>query len=621
MVGLKNARSIQDEKLIEAIFHSHAQHSSAGSSTSKSSTPAATSPVVYGAKATNLIIDARPTTNAMVNSVKGAGTENMEHYKDCKKAYLGIDNIHVMRESLRALIDVLHHAESATTTLDKHALRKTGWLRHISAIIEGAVLIARNVHLANSHVLVHCSDGWDRTAQLSALAQLCLDPFYRTIRGFAILVEKDWLAFGHKFGHRTGHLVPDLTDFVALPGDDVAAHTAFLASVQKNLAFSSSHFKETSPVFHQFLDCVYQMHRQFPNRFEFDERLLQALHHELHACRYGTFLMNCELERKGSGIPASDLTESVWDRFLDFADEAAPKPKAEWLNSAYEPALDDPSSRSPNADLGVLLPNPTNVAYWHQLFKRTDDEMNGQLPNDLEAAAVAVDGSDDLTSEPVVAIVDSGNGLVEHVVPVATRNTNLARQTDVTAPRSPVKQNSLQAPSPTPSGSTTPTSPLTSAAPVQLQSAVQSMLRFGGTSWKSLRQGYQEAVKDFTAPQPPQQQHQPSKASATPAYKARTPRVPSVHPVSGTLSDATSRPAQSSSNPWTNGSNGVVRPPAGQVTSVSKTGGGHTQDVSTASSMLSFPPKPKSVPISESVSDSVAKPNVSSGADPLGVGL
>ena len=60
---------------------------------------------MYGAQATNLIIDARPTTNAMANSVKGAGTENMDHYKNCKKAYLGIDNIHVMRSSLAGIYD------------------------------------------------------------------------------------------------------------------------------------------------------------------------------------------------------------------------------------------------------------------------------------------------------------------------------------------------------------------------------------------------------------------------------------------------------------------------------------------------------------------------------------
>ena len=33
------------------------------------------------------------------------------------------------------------------------------------------------------NVVVHCSDGWDRTSQLTSLAQLMLDPYYRTITG------------------------------------------------------------------------------------------------------------------------------------------------------------------------------------------------------------------------------------------------------------------------------------------------------------------------------------------------------------------------------------------------------------------------------------------------------
>ena len=54
-------------------------------------------------------------------------------------------------------------------------------------------------------VVVHCSDGWDRTSQLTSLAMLMLDSHYRTLTGFMVLIEKEWLSFGHKFGQRIGH--------------------------------------------------------------------------------------------------------------------------------------------------------------------------------------------------------------------------------------------------------------------------------------------------------------------------------------------------------------------------------------------------------------------------------
>ena len=55
-------------------------------------------------------------------------------------------------------------------------------------MLQGATLIARYLKEKNVSVLVHCSDGWDRTPQLTSLAQVLLDPFYRTRDGFKVYV-------------------------------------------------------------------------------------------------------------------------------------------------------------------------------------------------------------------------------------------------------------------------------------------------------------------------------------------------------------------------------------------------------------------------------------------------
>jgi hypothetical protein len=79
------------------------------------------------------------------------------------------------------------------------------------------------------------SDGWDRTAQLCALAELLLDPYYRTLQGFAVLVEKDWCSFGHMIARRCGHADKNHAD------------------------------EQRSPIFLQWLDSVWQVmwHRQW----------------------------------------------------------------------------------------------------------------------------------------------------------------------------------------------------------------------------------------------------------------------------------------------------------------------------------------------------------------------
>ncbi|KAF9109880.1 hypothetical protein BGX27_007094 [Mortierella sp. AM989] len=344
MVGLKQNRSIQDEKLIEAIFLTNVPQSSGGHP-------------VYGSTATNLIIDARPTANAVANTAVGAGTENMENYRNCKKVYSGIDNIHVMRDSLNKLVEALQEID-IKGSVSKSALQKSGWLKHIGAIMEGALMIVKNIHICNSHVLVHCSDGWDRTAQLTSVAQVCLDPFYRTLRGFQVLIEKEWCSFGYKFMDRCGHLSSD-KNFVALSATNAAANT--FANVQSKF-YNNKHIRETSPVFQQFLDCIFQIMQQNPNRFEFNEYFLTQLHYHVYSCQFGNFLFNCERERRQ--YRATTKCASVWD-FIN-------SDKEQYMNKDFQPSTDE----TRGGDGGVLFPDSKPIKYWARLFGRTDEELN-----------------------------------------------------------------------------------------------------------------------------------------------------------------------------------------------------------------------------------------------------
>ncbi|KAF8961206.1 hypothetical protein BGZ46_001426 [Entomortierella lignicola] len=375
MVGLKQNRSIQDEKLIEAIFLTNVPQTSGAHP-------------VYGSTATNLIIDARPTANAVANTAVGAGTENMENYRNCKKVYSGIDNIHVMRDSLNKLVEALQEIDTKGS-VSKSALQKSGWLKHIGAIMEGALMIVKNIHICNSHVLVHCSDGWDRTAQLTSVAQVCLDPYYRTLRGFQVLVEKEWCSFGYKFLDRCGHLSND-KNFVALSATNAAANT--FANVQ-NKFYNNKHIRETSPVFQQFLDCVFQIMQQNPTRFEYNEYFLTQLHYHVYSCQFGNFLFNCERERRH--YMATTKCASIWD-FIN-------SDKEKYLNKSYQPSTD----KTRGGDGGVLFPDSKPIKYWAKLFGRTDEELNApdEIPTNAlnERMTPEVAGSKSNYAEPIAS--------------------------------------------------------------------------------------------------------------------------------------------------------------------------------------------------------------------------
>ncbi|OXB75977.1 UNVERIFIED_CONTAM: hypothetical protein H355_012945 [Colinus virginianus] len=236
-----SARCLEDEQMLQAI---------------REANPG--SPFMY-------VVDTRPKLNAMANRAAGKGYENEDNYDNICFKFIGIENIHVMRNSLQKLLEVCE-TKSPSMSDFLTGLENSGWLRHIKAVMDASVFLAKAVKDEKASVLVHCSDGWDRTAQVCSLAGLLLDPFYRTFKGFMILIEKEWIAMGHKFSHRCGHL----------DGDP----------------------KEVSPVFTQFIECVWQLMQQFPCAFEFNEHFLLEIHDHVYSCQFGNFLGTCHKERE-----------------------------------------------------------------------------------------------------------------------------------------------------------------------------------------------------------------------------------------------------------------------------------------------------------------------------------
>ena len=268
------------------------------------------------------------------NRLRGHGTEETAGgYRNCSMIYCNIPNIHDVRLSLDRLREICEASESAEMQW-LMALQATKWLEYIrmllssgarrkarllacwsapgrlgpltcercggvgwgeaacsvvdrvppggaSAVGSGPLLGWLGPHAAahepcadsGRSVLSHhdrlpsaCRKGaaqrWPRGPDAGSRARLSMRTAFPrgTLRMLSNVQE--WLAFGHKFHDRLGD--PEQAD-------------------------------QRSPIFLQFLDCVWQLMIQFPTAFEFNEIYLLRLHDAMTSRMFGSFLYNSEV--------------------------------------------------------------------------------------------------------------------------------------------------------------------------------------------------------------------------------------------------------------------------------------------------------------------------------------
>ncbi|XP_053254967.1 myotubularin-related protein 9-like isoform X3 [Podarcis raffonei] len=266
------------------------------------------------------VLETRSAQAAKQARMLGGGTEHRSAYPGWKRFHRPLERGRPLQESFIKLVEACNDpSHSMDRWLSK--LEASKWLYHVKEALSTACLVAQCMDREEACVLVHGAEGTDTTLLVTALAQVILDPNCRTLTGFQGLLEREWIQAGHPFCLRCAHS-----------------------------AYSHVRLKHEAPTFLLFLDCVWQLGRQFPLSLEFNEGFLLALFEHSYASPYGTFLCNNEKERKLCEV--KEKTHSLWP----------------WLNSKGEEFLNLLYAHNPL----VIWPSvePQSLLLWQGLFLR-----------------------------------------------------------------------------------------------------------------------------------------------------------------------------------------------------------------------------------------------------------
>jgi hypothetical protein len=112
--------------------------------------------------------------------------------------YLNLGTLATDRENKMKLEKMI---TNQTNEFDESSAKN--WLDSLRAILHGCVRVVDLLEKGES-VIVQSSVESEGAFPLLSLTQMIVDPYFRTLKGFRTLIEKDWVCFGFPFASRVG---------------------------------------------------------------------------------------------------------------------------------------------------------------------------------------------------------------------------------------------------------------------------------------------------------------------------------------------------------------------------------------------------------------------------------
>ena len=207
-----------------------------------------------------VVVDLRGWFAIIDNLMHGGGTEEIEEYgchnKSSKHYTSGIGNVRVVLQAWK------------NANGDGLALIMKGgkWVKQLRTIMNALKSCVENLQACPTTMIVHCTDGWDRTPEMCALIQIAMCANYRTVKGFTEVLIREFSKRGHKFGKHYSD-----------PGLDE---------------------RSPAPILPQFFEMVHMLIQNNPREFEFGDDYLLWLAWNVYSHRFIEFVTNAAQFRK-----------------------------------------------------------------------------------------------------------------------------------------------------------------------------------------------------------------------------------------------------------------------------------------------------------------------------------